>query len=53
METMLAEQASLASALEQAANVHTDKAVRAKTVRKRSALFAPTNEGDAAAGGEV
>jgi hypothetical protein len=53
MEAMLAEQASLASALEQAANVHTDKAVRAKAARKRSALFAPTNEDGAAAGGEV
>lgn len=50
-EAMLAEQASLGSALENVASVGADKAVRAKAVRKRSSLFAAANEGGAAAGG--
>ena len=50
-EAMLAEQASLASALDKAANSNAEKSGRAKAARKRSALFAPADEGGAAADG--
>lgn len=48
-EAMLAEQASLASALDKAANSNAEKSGRAKAARKRSALFTPVDEGGAAA----
>jgi hypothetical protein len=50
-EAIIAEQANLGSALENVASVNADKAVRAKAARKRSSLFALSNEGGAAAGG--
>jgi hypothetical protein len=50
-EAILAQQASVGSALENVASVNADKVVWAKTARKRSSLFALANEGGAAAGG--